>query len=146
MTPTEPKEPPMLAIVAPCFNEEAVLQSSIDKLRSKVEQLSTDGVIHKSSFCLLVDDGSTDQTWPMILAFSQEYPNVEGLKLSANVGHQAALFAGLQEVADKCDCCVSIDIDLQDDINVIDEMIFGLEMVWKWASVGWLSLLVRSSY
>ena len=127
MTHTEPKEPPVLAIVAPCFNEEAVLLSSIDKLRSKIEQLSSDGIIHKNSFCLLVDDGSTDQTWPMILAFSQQHLNVEGLKLSANVGHQAALFAGLQEVADKCDCCVSIDIDLQDDIDVIGDMLFGLE-------------------
>ena len=76
MTHKEPKELPVLAIVAPCFNEEAVLQTSIDKLLSKVEQLRIDGVIHNISFFLIIDDGSTDQTLPVISAFSQEYSNV----------------------------------------------------------------------
>lgn len=116
---------PVLSIVTPCFNEEEILPRSIELISHKLNQLKQLGVVHPDSYCLFVDDGSTDNTWSLIESACSEHNAVHGLKLTANVGHQTALFAGLTAVADDCDCCISIDADLQDDINAIDQMIKG---------------------
>ena len=113
---------PSLTIVMPCYNEEEVLPITINKMTEKVNQLIQQGKISENSYMLFIDDGSKDQTWKMIEAYSQKTPLlVKGLKLSRNVGHQNALLAGLKAV--QTELSISIDVDLQDDINAIDEMI-----------------------
>jgi len=126
-TKTASKILPVLSIVAPCFNEEDILPHSIEIIGRKLKELRELGIIHPESYCLFVDDGSTDQTWSLIETACNGHNRIQGLKLTANVGHQTALFAGLTAVADKCDCCVSIDADLQDDINAIDQMLEGFK-------------------
>lgn len=112
---------PTLVIVVPCFNEEEVLPETSKRLRSLVHDLSTDGLISAESHVLFVDDGSTDATWHQIVEHSQEGTEIRGVKLSRNRGHQNALLAGLH-FADG-DAVVSIDADLQDDIEVIRTMV-----------------------
>jgi glycosyltransferase involved in cell wall biosynthesis len=114
---------PCLAIVVPCFNEEEVLSSTASVLLRKMQQLSTKGIIAENSFLVFVNDGSTDSTWQNIVQLGQMYPNIKGINLSRNFGHQAALLAGINHFATKADCLVTIDADLQDDVDVIDQMI-----------------------
>lgn len=114
---------PQLAIIVPCYNEEAVLLETTSQLLVKLNNLVAQNKIANSSFILLVDDGSQDNTWAMITSLHQQYPVIKGIKLSRNFGHQAALLSGLQTVAEHVDCAISIDADLQDDINVMDEFI-----------------------
>ena len=116
------KELPLLSIISPCYNEEATLQWSVGQLHTKLSQLKSEQKIHQDSFICLVDDGSTDNTWNLISELSQKYP-ITGIKLSGNVGHQNALAAGLHHASNKCDCSITIDIDLQDDIEVMDTML-----------------------
>ena len=116
------KEVPLLSIISPCYNEEATLQWSVEQLHTKLSQLKSTQRIHQDSFICLIDDGSTDNTWVLINELSQKYP-ITGIKLSGNVGHQNALAAGLHHASDKCDCSITIDIDLQDDIEVMDTML-----------------------
>ena len=116
------KEIPLLSIISPCYNEEATLQWSVEQLHTKLSQLKSEHKIHQDSFICLIDDGSTDNTWALISELSQKYP-ITGIKLSANVGHQNALAAGLHHATDKCDCSITIDIDLQDDIEIMDTML-----------------------
>ncbi|MBQ7924995.1 MAG: glycosyltransferase family 2 protein [Lachnospiraceae bacterium] len=113
-----------LAIVVPCYNEEPVLKIASEALRKVLDDLISKGKIDKDSFILFVNDGSKDRTWALIEEEHQLYPNqVRGVKLAGNVGHQFALTAGLITAKDMCDVTVSIDADLQDDVNVIEEMI-----------------------
>ena len=112
-----------LSIIVPCFNEEAVLEKSSPIIRDKMKSLVDKGKISSDSFILLIDDGSTDSTWDTISQLCRNDKTFCGLKLSCNNGHQNALLAGLQFVADKCDACISIDADLQDDINAMDSMV-----------------------
>ena len=112
-----------LSIIVPCFNEEAVLEKSSAIISEKMKLLVDDGKISRNSFILLIDDGSTDRTWDTISQLCRNDKTFCGLKLSCNNGHQNALLAGLQFVADKCDACISIDADLQDDINAMDSMV-----------------------
>ena len=112
---------PILAIVAPCYNEEAILKVSLDLLEKKIEQLILEGKVNQSSFVLVVDDGSKDASFQILESFSGSHKKV--LKLSGNVGHQRALLAGMHWVTGKCDAMVSLDIDLQDDLNTIDQML-----------------------
>ena len=113
-----------LAIVVPCYNEEEMLAISSETLRGVIEGLVSKNKISKDSYVLFVDDGSKDKTWDLITAEHKKSPeNVKGLKLSGNVGHQFALTAGLMKAMEYSDVTVSIDADLQDDINVIEEMI-----------------------
>jgi glycosyltransferase involved in cell wall biosynthesis len=112
---------PSLAIVVPCYNEEEVLPTTVDALSGIIEQLIKDDKISSDSYILFVDDGSKDITWQLIDGYSKEKPFAQGLKLSRNVGHQNALLAGLSFV--KTDISVSIDADLQDDINAIIKMV-----------------------
>lgn len=112
-----------LALVVPCYNEEAVLEISSKALREVLDDLIQKGKIAEDSFVLFVDDGSKDKTWQLIEQEHNKYRNIKGLKLAANVGHQFALTAGLISAKDISDVTVSIDADLQDDVTVIEEMI-----------------------
>ena len=114
---------PRLCIVLPCYNEEEVLPSTIDILKGKLEQLISGGKIAANSVALFVDDGSKDATWEIISTIANADALFEGLKLAHNRGHQNALLAGYSCTTKFCDICISMDADLQDDINAIDEMI-----------------------
>jgi len=124
----------VLAVVVPCFNEEAVLPETVARLRGVVEELEAEGLVAPGSYLLLVDDGSKDRTWELIATFHEDDPDVRGLKLSRNAGHQNALLAGLLAARDDADCLVSIDADLQDDVAAIREMVAaflqGAEVVY----------------
>lgn len=112
-----------LALVVPCYNEEAVMKISSEALRGVLEDLIRKKKIAEDSFVLFVDDGSKDRTWELIEDEHRLHSNVKGLKLAGNVGHQFALTAGLITARDCSDVTVSIDADLQDDVAVIEEMI-----------------------
>ncbi|MGN0068459.1 MAG: glycosyltransferase family 2 protein [Prevotella sp.] len=107
-------------VVVPCYNEEEVLPLTIGQLNTMMQSMEAKASVE--GHLLFVDDGSKDNTWKLITRYAAEYRNVEGLKLSHNVGHQNALWAGLEEAAGKCDAAVSIDADLQDDENAIIDM------------------------
>lgn len=117
------KEIPCLAIVVPCYKEEPVLHETHKRLSQLLDQLIEEKQIASDSYILYVNDGSTDQTWPIIQDLYQHESYACGLNLAGNVGHQNALMAGLDLVKDYCDIAVSIDADLQDDILVIAEMV-----------------------
>lgn len=112
-----------LALVVPCYNEEEALKISSEALRGVLQDLIAKKKIAQDSFVLFVDDGSKDKTWELIEEEHRLFENVKGLKLAGNVGHQFALTAGLLTAKDCSDVTVSIDADLQDDVNVIEEMI-----------------------
>ena len=113
-----------LAIVVPCYNEEEVLKIASQALREVLDDLVKKEKIAADSFILFVNDGSKDRTWELIEEEHKEHPvQVCGVKLAGNVGHQFALTAGLITAKDMCDVTISIDADLQDDVNVIEEMI-----------------------
>lgn len=114
---------PILYIVVPCYNEEDVLPEAVKIMISKIENLSQSGKISNESRILFVDDGSKDNTWQMIENYSEDNKAVEGVKLSRNKGHQNAVLAGLMTAKEYCDIAISIDADLQDDINAIDKMV-----------------------
>ena len=112
-----------LALVVPCYNEEAVLHDTTAKLSEVLKAMETDGCI-SSGKIIYVDDGSRDATWQIIKQLSAESNRIVGLKLAHNVGHQNALWAGLEAAAEmKFNATVSIDADLQDDIHVIADMV-----------------------
>ncbi|WP_213991135.1 glycosyltransferase family 2 protein [Sodalis sp. dw_96] len=119
--PLSSNVPLVLTIVVPCYNEEEVFPDCLLRLRQVLSQLRENGKISERSCLLFVDDGSRDQTWQLISAAHRRYDDVHGLKLSRNRGHQRALWAGLEH-ADS-DITVSIDADLQDDIQVIGKMV-----------------------
>lgn len=110
-------------IVMPCYNEEEVLPETLKQTIVLFDKMRKDELISSSSRIVFVDDGSKDKTWELISKFQEEHKEVCGVKLAHNAGHQNALFGGLMAVKDKCDCAISIDADLQDDINVIPDMI-----------------------
>ncbi|NUK29544.1 glycosyltransferase family 2 protein [Parageobacillus sp. VR-IP] len=114
---------PMLTIVVPCYNEEEVLPETIRQLRALREALIAEKLISADSTLLFVDDGSRDATWDIIYKASLRYPEVKGLKLARNAGHQNALLAGMFAAKTRSDCIVSIDADLQDDIAVIRDFV-----------------------
>mgnify|MGYP000158025082 CR=1 FL=1 len=122
-----------LAIVVPCYNEEAVLPETTARLTGIIDKLKARKSID-NGMILYVDDGSRDATWSIIEQFSKKYSNVAGLKLSHNKGHQHALWAGLEWASDNVDAAISIDADLQDDENVILEMVdyfnAGIDIVY----------------
>lgn len=117
----------ILYTVIPCYNEEEVLPQTVSILSKKYASLIKEGVISKKSRILFVDDGSKDKTWNMICDFHDEDPTFCGVKLSRNRGHQNALLAGLMTAAEHCDAAISIDADLQDDVDAFDEMIAKFE-------------------
>ena len=117
------KEKNILYIVVPCYNEEQVLAETSKRLKEKCEMLIHDGKIAKESRIVFVDDGSKDHTWNIIDEFHKMDSIFSGVKLSRNRGHQNALLAGLTMASEKADIVISMDADLQDDINAIDQMI-----------------------
>jgi len=112
-----------LYLAVPCYNEEEVLKDTTTKLLSKYKQLITAGKITNNSRIVYIDDGSKDRTWEIIQNLYKVSPFISGLKMSRNRGHQNALYGGLITLKDYADAVISIDADLQDDINAIDEMI-----------------------
>lgn len=117
------KNPPLLAIVVPCYCEEAVVEETARRLTAVVDRLVASGDADARSHILFVNDGSTDRTWALIEQLHRQDRRVDGLNLAANVGHQAALLAGLDVAAGRSDAVVSIDADLQDDPDVIPQMV-----------------------
>ena len=113
----------VLYIVVPCYNEQDMLPTTTARLVKLLQQLEEAQLSSSDSRIVYVNDGSTDDTWNIIEQHSQQHPQVCGVKLAGNVGHQNALMAGLETVCDKADIIITIDADLQDDINVISEMI-----------------------
>ena len=123
-----------LGIIVPCYNEEEIFNYSCEKLTTLIVDLINKKKISKNSFILFIDDGSRDNTWNLIDTECHKNKYVHGLKLASNVGHQNALFAGICESLPFLDVSISIDADLQDDINVIYEMIdkynSGIDIVY----------------
>jgi len=114
----------VLYIVVPCFNEEAALPLSATALREHLDDMVSASRVSSDSRVLLVNDGSTDATWSVIQDLHRDYPTTfSGLNLSRNRGHQNALVAGLLSVRDRADLTISIDADLQDDVNAMSEMV-----------------------
>lgn len=113
----------ILYIVIPCYNEKEVLVETTKRLNLKLKNLINKNIISKLSKVMYVNDGSTDNTWDLIASISSENDLFTGLSLTRNVGHQNALLAGLMTAKEKADFVISMDADLQDDINAIDEMI-----------------------
>jgi glycosyltransferase involved in cell wall biosynthesis len=114
---------PVVAIVVPCYNEEEVLPETIRRLQALRGELVEEKMISPKSALLFVDDGSHDDTWKIIYKASLRYPEVKGLKLARNAGHQNALLAGLFAAKTHADCLISIDADLQDDLSAIREFV-----------------------
>ena len=112
-----------LYIVVPCYNEEAVLHETTKRLIDKLNRMISAQLVSGDSRIMYVDDGSKDKTWAIIDELHKENPMVLGVKLSRNRGHQNALLAGLMTAKDMCDVTISMDADLQDDIEVLDEFV-----------------------
>ncbi|HET9717973.1 MAG TPA: glycosyltransferase family 2 protein [Pseudolabrys sp.] len=115
---------PIIAFVIPCYNEQAGIQHTLGCLLADLGRLEKQKAISAKSYVLLVDDGSTDRTWPLIEKISRANPKrVRAIKLSRNVGHQNALLAGLMTQIGKADAVISLDADMQDDMSVAEKMI-----------------------
>jgi glycosyltransferase involved in cell wall biosynthesis len=112
-----------LCLVIPCFNEESILPETDKILNEYLDDLIRREKISGSSYLLYVDDGSKDSTWEMIKDAGYRTDKVRGIKLSTNFGHQNALLAGLLNLENDVDCCITLDADLQDDIHCIEEML-----------------------
>lgn len=112
-----------LYIVVPCYNEEEVLHETTKRLKEKLDKLIKNKKIKKDSKVLYVNDGSKDNTWAIIEEINKNDKMFTGISLSRNRGHQNALVAGLLTAKEHADIIISMDADLQDDINAIDEMI-----------------------
>ena len=124
----------ILYMVVPCYNEEEVLPETADRLKKKLRELIDKNQISEKSRILFVNDGSSDLTWSLIEKYHNEDNIISGLDLSRNRGHQNAVLAGLNYAAEHADLAISMDADLQDDIEAIDEMIAkyhdGIDVVY----------------
>ncbi len=114
---------PILYVVVPCYNEQEVLPETSKRLKAKMTDLISSGRIDERSRVMLVNDGSRDRTWAMIEELHESDPLFAGVKLSRNRGHQNALLAGLMTAKEEADVTISMDADLQDDINAIDRFL-----------------------
>lgn len=112
-----------LAIVSPCYNEEEVLEESAGRLTALFDELVAKEKISADSFVLFVNDGSKDRTWSIIKQLHKTNAYIKGMNLARNVGHQNAIMAGMMTAKDWSDAVITIDADLQDDLNAIEEMI-----------------------
>lgn len=128
------KNEALLYLIIPCYNEEEVLEITTDALNQKMKKLIKDKKISKNSKILYIDDGSKDNTWNLITKIHENNKLFGGIKLSRNRGHQNALLAGLMTAKKYADITISMDADLQDDIDVIDKMLeeynAGAEIVY----------------
>lgn len=127
------KHIPRLLLIVPCYNEEEVLPETIHRLTDMLALLKQQQLV-SAGHILIVDDGSTDNSWQMIEAFALKHKEITGLKLVHNSGHQQALWAGLEYAVDRSDVTISVDADLQDDIRVIPQMLTyylqGIDIVY----------------
>lgn len=115
---------PFLVMVVPCYNEEATLPNTMEKLAELLEDLKRKGAVTQESLVCYVDDGSRDSTWNLIESRHENDPFCCGIKFAANAGHQNAVWAGMETARNwNADCVISLDADLQDDISVVPEMI-----------------------
>jgi len=126
---------PIVAIVLPCYNEEEVLPISFPILLDLLYKLIENNTISSKSFLCFVDDGSKDNSWEIISGIIEKHEKqVIGVRFSRNFGHQSAILAGMLECKDLADCVITIDIDLQDDIDIIEKMVLdysnGCEIVY----------------
>ncbi|MCF0058183.1 glycosyltransferase family 2 protein [Dyadobacter sp. CY356] len=112
-----------LLLVVPCYNEEAILNLTYSTLKTYYAGIKERGLIAADSKICFVNDGSRDKTWDIIEDLCNQDENIIGVKLSRNFGHQSAIMAGLEKYIDDFDCFITIDADLQDDINAITSMI-----------------------
>lgn len=117
------KKKNILYMVIPCYNEEEVLPETTKRLEKKLSELIKKKIISEKSKVMYVNDGSKDKTWELIKKINRESPMFTGISLSRNRGHQNALVAGLLTAKEYADVVISMDADLQDDINAIDEML-----------------------
>lgn len=117
------KKEPILYIVIPCYNEEEVIEETTKQLKIKLEELIKKKHISSKSKVMYVNDGSKDNTWKLIKKINNEEELFTGITLSRNRGHQNALLGGLMTAKEYADIIISMDADLQDDIDAIDEMI-----------------------
>ena len=106
-----------LATVSPCYNEEEVLRHSVERLTALFERMISEGLITPDSMMVFVNDGSRDRTWQIIRELHAENKFVKGINMSRNVGHQNAIMAGMMTAREWADAVVTIDADLQDDIE-----------------------------
>ena len=113
----------ILYMVVPCYNEEPVLEETTSRLKEKYNSLISQGKISKDSKVIYVNDGSKDRTWELISEIHKKDKMFRGICLSRNRGHQNAVLAGLMTAKEEADMVISMDADLQDDINAIDEMV-----------------------
>jgi len=112
-----------LYIVIPCYNEEEVLHETANRLDKKIRDMIEQGLVSEKSKVVFVDDGSKDKTWEIITQLHNENKLFSGVSLSHNVGQQKSLYAGLMAAKEYADMIVSMDADLQDDVDKIDEMV-----------------------
>ena len=117
------REDNLLTVVIPCYNEEEVLPETIKELSQIMTKLISSNQINSQSKLLFVDDGSKDKTWSLIQKYSKDNELVTGIKFSRNYGHQNALLAGMTTAVQHSDMIITIDADLQDDVNAIYEMV-----------------------
>lgn len=112
-----------LATVSPCYNEEDVLERSVERLTELFNRLMAEGTISRDSVMVFVNDGSTDATWQQIVRLQAVNPLIRGINLARNVGHQNAIMAGMLTAKDWADAVITIDADLQDDLQAIPRML-----------------------
>ena len=117
------KKKDILYLVIPCYNEQEVLQETEKRLTEKLNRMISEGLVSEKSRMVFVDDGSKDETWNIIRRMYEQNTLVLGIKSSRNRGHQNTLLEGLMTVKDECDMVVSMDADLQDDIEVLDQFV-----------------------
>lgn len=113
----------VLTIVVPCFNEEQVLPETVKELIKTIQVMCKKQLVSSKSKILFVNDGSQDKTWKLISNFTNEYEWVAGIKFTRNYGHQNALLAGMKIAVKYSDMIITIDADLQDDVNAIPKMV-----------------------
>lgn len=113
----------VLYLVIPCYNEEEVLPETSKRLTAKLGAMIEMSLISEDSKIVFVNDGSKDRTWQLIRQYHEENPMIQGINLSRNKGHQNALLAGLMTVKEYCDMAISMDADLQDDVDAIDQFV-----------------------
>ena len=116
-----------LATVSPCYNEEDVLRHSVEQLTALIERMIAEGLVSKDSMMVFVNDGSRDRTWEIIRELHSENKFVRGINMSRNVGHQNAIMAGMMTAREWADAVITIDADLQDDIECIPQMVRDFE-------------------
>ena len=116
-----------LATVSPCYNEEEVLRHSVERLTALFERMISEGLITPDSMMVFVNDGSRDRTWQIIRELHAENKFVKGINMSRNVGHQNAIMAGMMTAREWADAVITIDADLQDDIECIPQMVRHFE-------------------